>query len=532
MRTILAAAPEARLGKQLTKMTSASVRILVAVLSAAAMLNAGSVADASIASKTVPQVLSFEECLKIAMEKNRQRPASRFAVAMAEAQHRQALAGYWPQVSAKGGWTQLNDSPNFVFPSSMMYIPSQTVNVPGGSTLVTIPANAFGPGFPPAAVQMPVSFPGQSVATTPQIFPIPEQDVKLANPQNFTVDGSLTWLLYDGGMRRGYREQSQGAVEAARAEARRTDLQITDSVVRLYYGALLARQLRQVGEDTLARMEVTLELTDSMYKNGAGKVNKTDYLDNLVMVETIRATVAELVKNEAAAEAALAYTMGLDWNATVRPSAEELPYRPYTGNLDELVSTAYEFNPDWAKLEAGLKALAGAVATARSGFFPKIALTGDLHRWWNSYTAGMATPANKEGWSIGVGAEIPLFDGFLTRNKVAEALARVSKLKEEKLLLREGIGLQLRELFLGLDAASKTYQSAEKAMTAARENRDLTSRAYQSELVETEKVIRAQLFEALMTAQYYKARYDLVEIESQISLVVGKEVAGRLDPRR
>jgi outer membrane protein TolC len=224
--------------------------------------------------------------------------------------------------------------------------------------------------------------------------------------------------------------------------------------------------------------------------------------------------------------------MGLDWNATVRPSAEELPYRPYTGNLDELVSTAYEFNPDWAKLEAGLKALAGAVATARSGFFPKIALTGDLHRWWNSYTAGMATPANKEGWSIGVGAEIPLFDGFLTRNKVAEALARVSKLKEEKLLLREGIGLQLRELFLGLDAASKTYQSAEKAMTAARENRDLTSRAYQSELVETEKVIRAQLFEALMTAQYYKARYDLVEIESQISLVVGKEVAGRLDPRR
>ena len=127
--------------------------------------------------------------------------------------------------------------------------------------------------------------------------------------------------------------------------------------------------------------------------------------------------------------------------------------------------------------------------------------------------------------------EIPLFEGFLTRNKVAEALARVSKLKEEKLLLQEGIGLQVRELFLGLDAASKTYQAANRAMVAARENRDLTSRAYQSELVETEKVIRAQLFEALMTAQYLKARYDLVAIESQISLVVGKEVAGRVNPK-
>jgi outer membrane protein TolC len=511
-------------------MTSVRVRFLIAAFGAAVALQPGA-AQTPPSSPSAPQILSLDDCLRIAMEKNRQRPASRFAVAMAEAQHRQALAGYWPQISAKGGWTQLNQAPNFVFPASMMYVPSQTVNVPGGTASVTIPANAFGPGFPPAAIQMPVSFPGQSVSTAPQVFPVPSYDVKLANPTNFEASGNMTWLLFDGGMRTGYREQAQGAIDAARAESRRTDLEITDSVVRMYWGALLARQLRQVGEDTLARMEVTLELTQSMYQNGAGKVNKTDYLENEVMVETIRSMVAELVKNEASAEAALAYTMGLPWNATVRPSVEELPYRPFAGNLDELVSTAYEFNPDWAKLEAGLKALQGEVTTARSGYWPKIAFTGELHRWWNSYTAGIATSDNKEGWSIGVGMEIPIFNGFLTKNKVDEALAQVNKLKEQKLLLREGIGLQLRELFLGLDAASKTYQAAEKAMVAASENRDLTSRAYQSELVETEKVIRAQLFEALMIAQYDKARYDLVAIESQISVAVGKDIAGRLNPK-
>lgn len=486
-------------------------------------------AQAPPASAMEPQVLSIEDCLRIAMEKNHRRPASHFAVAMAEAQHRQALAGYWPQVNAKAGWFRLDESANFVFPAGAMYIPSQTVNVPGGSAAVTIPANAFGPGFPPVAVQMPVSFPGQSISTTAQLFAIPEQNVKLLNPQNFTATGNLTWLLYDGGMRKGYREQALGAVQAAQAEVRRTDLELTDSVVRLYYGAVMARQLRQVGDDTMARMEVTLELTESLYKNGAGKVNKSDYLDNLVMVETIRATVVELARNEATAEAALAYTIGLPWNATVRPAEQEVPRRPFAGNLEELVSTAYEFNPDWAKLEAGLRAYDGAVKTARSGYYPKVALTGELHRWWNSYTAGTATAANKAGWTVGAGAEIPIFDGFLTRNRVAEALARVAKLKEEKFLLREGIGLQLRELFLRLDAAAKTYQAANRAMVAARENRDLTSRAYQNELVETEKVIRAQLFEALMTAQYLKARYDQVAIESQLSLVVGKEISGRVN---
>jgi outer membrane protein len=480
------------------------------------------------ASSPQTEVLTLERCLEAALQNNHRRPASRFAVAMAEAQHRQVLAGYWPQVNAKAGWFRLDEAPNFVFPASSMYIPPQTISVPGGTAMVTVPANAFAPGFPPTALQMPVGFPGQTVSMAAQSFAIPEQDVRLMNPQNFAASGNLTLLLFDGGMRKGYREQALGGVQAAKADVRRTDLEITDSVVRLYYGALLARQVHQVGKDTLARMEVTLELTDSLYKNGAGKVNKTDYLDNVVMVESIRATVAELAKNEAAAEAALAYTIGLAWNATVRPAEDEVPFRPFAGNLDELVTTAYEFNPDWAKLEAGLRAMDGAVTTARSGYYPKVALTGELHRWWNSYTAGMATAINKTGWSIGVGAEIPVFDGFLTRNKVAEALARVSKLKEEKFLLREGIGLQLRESFLRLEAASKSYQAAEKAMSAARENRDLTSRAYQSELVETEKVIRAQLFEALMTAQYLKTRYDLVAISSQISLVVGKEIAGRL----
>src|ERR1700685_1819970 len=105
------------------------------------------------------------------MDMNRRRPAARFAVTMAEAQHRQALAGYWPQISAKGGWIQLSQDPNFIFPASIMYVPSQTVTVPGGSAAVTIPANAFGPGFPPSAIQMPVRFPGQSVSTAPQLFP-------------------------------------------------------------------------------------------------------------------------------------------------------------------------------------------------------------------------------------------------------------------------------------------------------------------------------------------------------------------------
>ena len=460
------------------------------------------------------------------MERNHSRPASRFAVAMAEAQHRQALAGYWPQVNVKAGVLRMDEAPNFVFPATTMYIPAQSVSIPGGTATVTIPANAFGPGFPPAAIQMPVSFPGQTVNTKAQAFPIPEQNIKLLNPTTGSVEANFTWLLLDGGTRRGYREQALGGLDAARADSHRTDLELSDSVIRIYYGAVLARQIRKLGDDTLARMEATLHVTETLYKEGSGTVTKADFLDNEVMVDTVRSIVAPLEKNEMSAEAALAYTIGLSWTSSVEPSDEEVPYQAYGGNLDALVSTAYEFNPDWKKVEAGLRVFEGERLTAVSGHYPKLALTGDLHRWWNSYNGGASTIENRAGWTVGAGIEIPVFDGYLTGAKVAEARAKINKLKEEKLMLREGIGLEIRDLFLGLAASEKTYQASFDAMKAARDDRDLTTRAYESGLVATERVIRVQLQEALVSAGYYKAVYEHRALQSSIDLLVGKEIQG------
>ena len=445
---------------------------------------------------------TLNECLEMALQNNHRRPASQYAVEMAEAQHRQALAGYWPQISVKGGYQLMDEDPNYIFPAYNFSIPM------GG----TIPINMPGLGTIPV-----------------RNITIPEQDIKLMDRESYRAAIVGTWLLYDGGMRKGYREQAGGLVEMMRQEARRTDLEIIDSVKRFYYGAVMAIQLHQVGKDTLARMEATLNLTETMYKEGSGKVKKTDWLDNMVMVESLRSMVALLEKNELMAQAALANTMGLPWNFSVKPADTEMPFAPFANGLEDLVGTAYRFNPDWAKIEAGIRAADGSVLTAMSGHYPKLAVTGELHKWWNDYDAGMATDENKKGWSVGVGVEIPIFSGFATKNKVAEARARVAKIKEEQFLLKEGIGLQLRDIFLSLNAAEKSHQATLDAMNAAEENRVLNTRAYQHELVETEKVIRAQLMEALMSAQHYKARYEHIALQSQMNLLVGTEVLKKLE---
>lgn len=482
------------------------------------------------ASETSPaaRVMSLEECLATAHQNNHRRPASRFAVAIAEAQHRQALSGYWPQVALKAAYQRLDEAPNFLFPATITGVPAQTITTAPSTAMITVPAGVLGP----TAVQLPVSVPSQTITTPAQAFPVPAQDIKLLNPDSVVGSASVTWLLFDGGLRSGLRTQAENLVAAMKQEARRTDLEIADSVTRFYYGAVLARQLHALGNDTLARMEATLRLTETMYQGGGGSVKKTDYLDNKIMVETLRSIVAQLWKNQTMAEAALANTMGLSWRESIAPAAEEIPFTPLAAELERLVADAYEFSPDWQRLEAGLRASAGAVQTARSGRAPKVALTGDLHEWHNRYDAGMATARNKSGWTVGIGLEVPLFDGFLTRNRIAEARARLEQLKTQQLLLKDGLGLQIKDLFVGLAATQRAYQATLDAQAAAIENRDLNIRAYQSELVETEKVIRAQLTEALMSAQHLKARYDAAALQSQLALVVGTEILRRIESAR
>lgn len=443
--------------------------------------------------------LTLRQCIDLALEKNHSRLASRYGIEIAEAQHRQALSGYWPQINAKATYSIMDEDPNFIFPSKSMQIPASTMTA-------TTP---LGP--------LPISIPASS-------FKIPEQKVKLMDKQNFVASLNATLPLYTGGQVSAVVRQAEQGMRAAREEARRSELQVVYDTTRYYYGAVLARELLQIGRDALSRMEVTLELTESLYTRGSGKVKKTDYLRNKTVVEWLRSTIAILEANEQLARAALTNSMGMEWQSPVEPAPQELPYVPARVELKELVSGAYSFNPDWARLEAGLEAAAAKIDEAKSGHLPKIGLFGNLNRIENSYSKGVVTPENRTSWAIGIGLELPLFNGMRTTGQVREARARLEKLKQQQFLLKEGIALQVKHIFIQLMSSQQQKVASQAAAASSEENRELNERAYQEELVETKDVIEAQLVESLMKAQYCKALYDHIEARANLDYVVGKQV--------
>ena len=447
--------------------------------------------------------LTLPECIEIALKKNRRRPASRYAVELAEAQHQQALSAYWPQLSGRASYTVFDQDPNFIFPVSRVQTPAVTGTV----------ATPFGP----AAINVPA-----------QTITVPEQRVKLMEQSTLLLSANLQLPLYTGGLRSSLVKQAERGLEIAKQESRRTDLEIIYDVRRMYYGALLARDLQQVSQDALDRMSVTLELTEKLYQAGSERVKKTDFLRNKTAVEALRSTTAYLHGNAELARAALTNTMGLDWRERIALADEEIPFRPTAAQLDTLVGDTYVFNPDWAKMEEGLKAAEAKITEAFSGHLPKLALTGTFNRFENALHNGLMTPDNKTSWIGGLVMEVPIFDGFRTTNQVREARARLARLKEQEVLLREGLALQVKHALIQMQSAAAQQRANHEAVHAAEENRDLHERAYQEELVETKDVIESQLIESFIRAQHLKSLYDHVEAQAQLDFVVGQEVSKRL----
>lgn len=435
--------------------------------------------------------LTVSQCIEIALEQNRKHRISKLAVETAEYQHMQALSAFWPRITAESAYTQLDEDVHFIFPSNTY---DYNVTVPGLG-----------------------AFAGQTV--------VPEQDITVMDRKSITSSLTVTYPLFAGGLRSNAVKAARSNVRAARQALRRTELELVRDVQRMYYGAVLASRLSDIGQETLVRLRATTSLTERLYKGGSGSVTKLDYLRSKVVLESALSIVERLTSNVELALAALGNTMGLRWDVPVVLAENEIPFVKVDADLERLVAGAYRFNPDWNRLGAGVEAARALVDKERSAHWPKVALNGTLWRWDNGLNhSGLATKENETGWSIGIGLQMPIFTGFMTANKIKEAKARLKTLEAQQILLKEGVALQVKHGFIRVNRSQKIRSAAIAAAALAREHRELAVRAYMNELVSTKVVIESQIIEALTRAKAEMALYENAASRFDIDFVIGQEM--------
>jgi len=473
-----------------------------------------------------PQRLTLEQCIDMAFKNNKLRKASQASREMAEAQYKQALSAYWPQLNLSATATRMDEPFNFIFPGTSM---SSSMGDMSNSLAESIASTQLAkqgitPSIGLAAYNAALSAATAQAQQQLQTTKMPDQHVKLMDRDSLYTSLEMIYPLYTGGKRSAIAAQAKGGISIAKEGSRRTDLQVINDVKRFYYASILAKNLLKTGKETLERFEMTRDLTENLYKNGAGKVKKTDYLRTQVVVASLRSVLENLNANEVLARSALVNAMGLGWQSEVEPAEDEIPLRAYGGDLEQFVSDALKWNPQLLQVKLGIEATEAMVKEAQSGHLPVVVFFGNLNRIDNAYDKGIMTPENKKNWSLGLRMDLPLFKGFRTVNEEKAAAARVKKIRLESLLLQEGIALQVKDAFLQVGRAQAQVKATRAALDAAVENRDLNTRAYMEELVETKDVIEAQMIEFFIIGQYLKATYDHAVSQGELEYIIGKGI--------
>jgi outer membrane protein TolC len=481
------------------------------------------VVGVSQAADATPAALTLEQAVQTALRNHRSLKVSAADVALAEAQFQQAMAAFRPRIDLEAGFQRADQDRTFTFAGTI-----QTPAMDIGAALGPVLGPLIG-GLPPASQQQIGAALAQGGATLPsQSIPM-NIEVKMFDRDVTRAAINLTYPLYTGGKKEAVTALASTGVDLARQAHRKTELDVVRDVSRYYHGAQLARQMLQLTSDTLERFQALDDLTGRLFQNASLKVKRTDYLRSKTTTALVRSAWQEATYGHTMARLALANAMGLPPGSTptLAPPSPALPPE-LNAQLDQLVSDALTHNPDKQRLELAIEASTHQIAEAKSEFMPMVGLEASVYQVRNAYHDGLFNAANRNGWTLGIGMKWNLFDGGLARASVDGAQARKIRLESQRMLLDQGLALQVRDDVMRIQRSRDQLVEMEKAQALAQDNRKLHVRAYQEELVDTKDVIEAQLVESFTSASLYRARYELQNALADLDYHVGRALPQRL----
>lgn len=451
--------------------------------------------------------LSLPVCIETALKNHRTLAVSDAAVAMAEAQYQQAMSAYWPRISVDVQAQRTDQDRTFSFQGTVQ-LPNQISQALTGLAAQNNPQYA-------QALQAGLA---QPISSLPMNL-----DVKLYDRDLLMSSVNLTYPIFTGGKITALRQQAEKGVSIAQQVRRKSELEVIRDVKRYYYGAQFAQQMEQLADETLEHFKVLDELTERLYKNGSLKVKKTDYLRAKTTTAMTRSLFEEAQYAREMALQALVNAMGLNWDSKVTLSTALQPAE-IPPELTTLINAAQQFNPEIQQLNLAIQAAEYKMSEAYSGYYPVIGFQASAYNVQNDYHSGLTNTANRDGWTLGLGLQWNLFDGFETASKVNYANAMKKQLTDQQILLDQGMALQIKQHFLRLKSASQQLKSTEEASGYAAENRQLQARAYQEELVETKDVIESQIMETFAKSAAYRSRHELYLAMTQLEYLVGTNI--------
>lgn len=355
--------------------------------------------------------------------------------------------------------------------------------------------------------------------------------------QSLSVGASAGINLFNGFNDVASLQQARLNEQAGELDVDRARQTVVFNVMSDYLTLIANREQIKVREQNLASVQRQLEQIQEFTRVGARPIS--DLYQQQASVANAELQLLQAQQQYQVAESALMQVLRLDpfqpYEFTA-PPVDSLDLSPNQYVLDNLLRSAYDQRPDLQASEAGLKAAQQGVRAARSSYFPRVGLNFSYGSGWSSFARDPVTNATlpfwdqlnqRRGGGIGFSLTVPIFDRFTARNNVQQARVRYENASLQRESVRQGIAVQVRQAYLDYQTARKSVDVARAQVESAQLALDAAQERYNLGAATLVEVSQAQATFVEAQSQQVQARYDFLFREKLIDYYLGV-----LDPRQ
>ncbi len=335
--------------------------------------------------------------------------------------------------------------------------------------------------------------------------------------EGLNVGASVSQLLWDFGRTTGRWRSAQQSAQAQRSTETQTSLNVLANVQSAYFNALAQQALVQVAQETLENQKTHLAQVQAQVQVGTRP--EIDLLQQRTEVANAQVRLIQAQNNAATSRAQLNQAMGVEGSTqyTVR---EEVVGRMEgeEQSIDTLVDVAFQGRPDLSASEHQLRAQEQQLSATRANYWPS--LSASL-----SATESGPNPANLDwGVNGQVALSWPIFQGGLTRAQVREQQANLNNVQAQRDALRQQVRLEVERAQLAVTAARESLSAAEEALVNARERLRLAEGRYRAGVGNIIELSDAQLSATNAAVQRVQATYNLATARTELGRALGRQL--------
>lgn len=409
----------------------------------------------SSAGSAIGQAYDLEEVVALALQRNPDLALAEHRVAEAQAQLGEALSAFSPQLSARLQYAR-TDNPAQAFAmivAQRRFRFEQNINRPG-----------------------------------------PVQDVR--------QEVNATLPLFRGGQDYFRLRAAQHGIEASAGERAAVRNALVEAASTAYLALLTAPEYVAVAAASIAAVDQALAAARNRAEVGAGL--RSDVL-------SLEARVAEAQEAELRARNGVELARAALRAVLALPAETSLEIRPPTASLElpveslaQALQRAHQQRPELSAAQALVRARENEWAAERAAYLPRVDLVGS----YGQNATNLKWSSSRDNWFFGATAELDLFNGLRTAQRVRAAAERLAQARRELERTRLAVELEVQQAFLAWREAREREQVTRIALGAAEEALRMVSEQYAQGAVTVTRYLEAEAARSASQARAVTARHD------------------------